>query len=108
MTLSKKGSRKIIVGNEEYRWTISASTKGRIVLIAEHRNEKGQRIEVLIKSDSNEFWVEFPHVEGLNLKIIKPNEVAMIISEAVGQGWKPREKGRPLVFVWDNPKLKFR
>lgn len=32
----------------------------------------------------------------------------MIITEAVGQGWKPREKGRPLVFDWDNSKLKFR
>ncbi|WP_310829134.1 hypothetical protein [Paenibacillus pedocola] len=54
MTLSKKGSRKIVVGNVEYRWTISATTRGRFVLIVEHGKEKGQRIEVQIQSDINE------------------------------------------------------
>ncbi|WP_261807563.1 hypothetical protein [Paenibacillus sp. N3.4] len=42
MTLSKMASRKIVVGDEEYGWTISATTKGRIVLIAEHGKERGQ------------------------------------------------------------------
>lgn len=105
MTLSKKGSRKMVVGDEEYRWTISATAKGRIVLIVEHGQEKGQKIEVHIQSDINKFWVEFPHVDGLNLKVVKPKEVATIIAEAIAQGWKPREKGSPLVFEWDNDEL---
>jgi hypothetical protein len=109
LTLSNKGSRSIVVGDDEYRWTISATTtKGSIVLIAEHRKEKGQKIEVHIKSDINDFWLEIPHVEGLNLKVVKPNEVAMIISEAIAKGWKPREKGKLLVFDWDNSKLQIK
>ncbi|MNR51877.1 hypothetical protein D3C85_1716200 [compost metagenome] len=75
------------------------------MLIAEHSKEKGQRIEVYVESDINDFWVEFPHVEGLNLKVVKPKEVAAIIVEAMAQGWEPRKKGAPLVFEWDN-KLK--
>lgn len=72
------------------------------MLNAEHEKEKGQRIEVHIQSDINDFWVEFPHVDDLNLKVIKPNEVATIILEAILQGWEPREKGSTLVFEWDN------
>ncbi|MCR8633899.1 hypothetical protein [Paenibacillus radicis (ex Xue et al. 2023)] len=83
MTLSKKGSRRIFVADEEYRWTISASIKGRIVLIVEHRMEMGQRIEVYVQSDINDFWVEFPYVNDLKLKVIKPKEVALIILEAI-------------------------
>lgn len=108
MTLSKKGSRKIVVGNEEYRWTISATTKGHIFLIVEHGKEKGQRIEVHIQSDINKIWSEFPHIDGLNLKVVKPKEVATIILEAIVSGWIPREKGTPLVFDWDNAKLESR
>lgn len=108
MTLSKKGSRKIVVGDEEYRWTISATTRGRIVLIVEHGKEKGKRIEVQIQSDINEFWDEFPHVHDLKLKVVKPKEVAIIIIEAIEQGWRPREKGVPLGFDWDNFSLSSR
>ena len=108
MTLSKKGSRKIVVGDEEYRWTITATTKGQIVLIVEHGTEKGQRIEVQIQSDINEIWVEFPHVDDLNLKVVKPKEVVIIILEANEQGWRPRKKGSPLGFDWDNSSLNSR
>ncbi|MCU6793522.1 hypothetical protein OB236_15565 [Paenibacillus sp. WQ 127069] len=105
MTLSKKGSRKIVVDEEEYRWIISATSKGRIVLITEHGQEKGQRIEVYIESDINEFWVEFPYVDDLNLKIVKPKEVAVIITKAIEQGWRSKEKGAPIVFDWFENKL---
>ncbi|NOU95606.1 hypothetical protein GC093_20575 [Paenibacillus sp. LMG 31456] len=97
MTLSKKGSRKIIVNDEEFRWIISPS-KDFISLIAEHGHEKGRRIEVYIKSDINRLWVEFPHIDDQNLKVITPKDTSFIISEAIKQGWNPKEKGKPMVF----------
>ncbi|CAM4210654.1 hypothetical protein FHS16_000348 [Paenibacillus endophyticus] len=100
MTMPKKGTRKITVGNTTYRWHISATSKGRIVLIAEHNEEKGQKLEVYIASDINDYWVEFPHVEQLNLKLVKPSEVAIILTEAMGKGWRPEEKRPPLLFNW--------
>ncbi|WP_144028788.1 hypothetical protein [Paenibacillus tyrfis] len=103
--LRSKGSRKIVVGNEPYRWIISAASKGYLVLIAEHQEEKGRRLHVHIKSDINDYWVEFPYVDGLNLKIVTPKEVATIISQAIEQGWNPREKGPPMVFDWSGEVL---
>ncbi|MBP1994587.1 hypothetical protein [Paenibacillus eucommiae] len=98
--MSKKGSRKIIVGHEEYKWIVTPSSKGIIALIVEHEEEKGQKIKVFLESDVNEYWVEFPHVDKLNIKIVKPAEVSMIIKEAIVQGWTPRSKGPFLLFNW--------
>lgn len=100
VSLRNKGSRKIVVGNEPYRWVISAASKGHLVLIAEHRQEKGQRLHVHIESDINDYWVEFPYTDSLNLKIVTPKEVAMIISQATEQGWNPKDKGPPMVCDW--------
>ncbi|MCR8842896.1 hypothetical protein NQ117_04325 [Paenibacillus sp. SC116] len=61
VTLSKKGSRTITVENELYSWAISAKGKGSLVLIIGHRMEKGQKIEVHLQSDINDYWTEFPH-----------------------------------------------
>ncbi|WP_054027866.1 hypothetical protein [Bacillus sp. FJAT-28004] len=105
MTLLRKGSRKIVVGNEEYRFIISATAKGTILLVVENGDVSGKRIEVKIESDINDFWVEFPYVEGLNLKLLKPKEVAGIIQEAVKLNWNSREKGSPLLFDWADNKL---
>ncbi|WP_163853630.1 hypothetical protein [Paenibacillus elgii] len=105
MTLRNKGSRKIAVGNEPYRWVISAASKGHIVLIAEHGQEKGRKLQVYIESDINDYWVEFPYVDSLNLKIVTPKEVAAIISQAIEKGWNPKEKGSPMVFDWSGEVL---
>lgn len=98
MTISKKGSRKIIVSQEAFRWVISPSFKGIIVLTVQHEEVSGQIIRVYIESDINDFWVEFPHVEPLNNKVITPAEVSTIIAEAIMKGWDPRKKGTPLSF----------
>lgn len=105
VTLRNKGSRKIVVGNEPYRWIISAASKGHIALIAEHGQEKGQKLHVHIESDINDYWVRFPYVDGLNLKIVTPKEVATMISQAIEQGWNPKENGPPMVFDWSGEVL---
>lgn len=47
MTISKKGSRKIRVGQEAFRWVITPSTKGILVLTVQHDELKGQKIRVM-------------------------------------------------------------
>ncbi|CAM3373502.1 hypothetical protein PALU110988_19215 [Paenibacillus lupini] len=42
MTISKKGSRKIVVEQESYRWVITALSKGIITLTVQHDEVKGQ------------------------------------------------------------------
>lgn len=58
-----------------------------------------------LESDIKEFWVEFPHIETLNNNVVMPAEVALIIPEAINQGWKPREKGALLSFKLSGRKL---
>lgn len=99
MTISKKVSRKITIGREVFRWVISPSSKGVIVLTVHHEEVSGQIIRVYIESDINEYWVEFPNVESLNNKVVKPSEVASIITEAMKQGWNPKKKGTPISFA---------
>lgn len=98
MTIRKKGSRKITIGHEVLRWVITPSSKGIIVLTAQHDEIKGQLIRVYIESDINEFWVEFPYVESLDCKVVKSAEVAAIIIDAIKQGWNPRGSGSPISF----------
>ena len=66
MTISKKGTRKITVRQELYKWVITPSAKGILTLTVQHNEVNGQLLRVDIESDINEFWVEFPYVETLN------------------------------------------
>lgn len=98
MTISYRGSRKLTIGQEAYRWIVSPSGKGSLVLTVQHDDFNGQLIRVSVESDVNEYWIEFPNVKSLNMKAIKPSDVATIIIEAMKQGWTPKDKGKPLSF----------
>lgn len=74
-------------------------------MTVQHDEVKGQLLRVDIESDINEFWVEFQHVESLNNKIVTPAEIALIITEAIRQGWKSREKGSVFSFKLSENKL---
>jgi len=106
MTLTKKKSRPITIDNERYRWLISPRTKGIIAFIAEKENSNGSVIEVKIESDINEFWTEFPNVNGLDLKVIKPKDAELIIRQARNLGWDPELSGKPNKFEYDGNELK--
>ena len=104
MSLSKKNSRTIKVDGTDFRWTISPKNN-QVIFVAESIDEKGRKIEVTIDSDINRYWVEFPNVDGLNLKVIKPKDVEQIITQALRTGWVPSDKGVPLKFKFENEKL---
>lgn len=104
MALNKKKSRRIIVDKEEFRWTISPGS-GYLIFVAEKEGVKGKKIEVYIDSEINYFWVKFPDVNDLNLKVIKPKDSASIIKQALTLDWHPEEKGKPIVFDLVSDKL---
>jgi hypothetical protein len=104
MTINKKSSRKIVVNDEYFVWTVSPGS-GYIILIAELETYKGRRLEVYIASDIDNLWVNFPNTEHLNLKIIRPKDVEYFIRQALEQGWNPKEKGEPIVFKFDGKQL---
>jgi len=104
MSLPKKKSRTITIDNIQYRWIVGPND-GYNVFVAEKENVKGRKIEVYFDTDINALWVEFPNVESLNLKILKPKDAESIIKQAQKIGWNPDEKGKPLVFDWIEDKL---
>lgn len=97
MTINKKDGRKITVNAEPYIWTLSPDS-GFIVMVAEHAFVRGSRLEVYIQSDIDSVWVNFPHTEHLNQKIVRPKDAAHFITQAIELGWNPVEKGAPAVF----------
>ncbi|MBY0013939.1 hypothetical protein [Paenibacillus typhae] len=107
MTINKKDGRKITVNAEPYIWAISPDS-GYIVMVAEHESVKGRRLEVYIQSDIDSFWVNVPHTEHLNQKIVRPKDAAHFINQAIERGWNPQEKDAPAVFVLDGDILKSR
>jgi len=107
MALNKKKSRVITIDNEKFRWTISLGS-GYLIFVAEKEAMKGRKIEVYIASDINEYWVDFPNVTDLNLKIVTPKDAASIIQQVLKLGWNPEEKGSLIVFDWVNDQLEKR
>jgi hypothetical protein len=97
MVLRKKNSRIITVENVRYRWVISPNN-GYCVLVVQKDEVAGSKLEVYFNTDINSFWVTFPNVADLNLKLLKPKEVESIIRQALEQGWKPDERNNSLAY----------
>lgn len=107
MTIDKKSSRRITVGEDNYIWTISPGC-GYIIVIVEHEITRGMRLEIYIESDIDSIWLNFPNVEHLNIKIVSPRDINFFIGQALDLGWNPQEKGKPVVFEFDGKALKRR
>lgn len=105
MAISKKNSRLIECDGRKFRWTISPATDY-IKFIAEEAEKSGRKIEVTITSDIDRLWLEFPNISNLNLKVIKPKDVASFISQALKDGWNPEEKGSPFKYRLQGDELK--
>lgn len=97
MTLIKKATRTIKINNETFRWVISPNNDY-IVLVVENNDIKGSKINVYIETDIDKYWINFPKVENMNLKVIKPKDVEFIIKQAIKQGWDSKKSGKPIIF----------
>jgi hypothetical protein len=97
MALPKKKARIITVDRIQYNWLVGPND-GFNLFVAQKLGVQGQKIEVYFNTDLNAHWTELPYTSPLNLKIIKPREAAVIIQQALQLGWRPDEKGKPLVY----------
>jgi len=98
MTLSKRKSRKIVVNDEEYRWSPSQDS-GFMVLVVQIESGKGKKLEIVISDDKNvvvengNYSIENGDVDKL---LITPSLVQKLITDALSMGWNPKELGSPV------------
>lgn len=97
MALPKKKSRLITIDAHQFRWLVGPND-GYNVFVAQKEEVNGQKIEVYFETEINKVWTEFPHIQNMNLKILKPKDAESIIRQAIQLGWYPDAHGRPLVF----------
>ena len=97
MAINKKHTRLITCNGRKFWWKVSPQNS-LIKFIAGDGENNGRMIEVLIESDINRFWVEFPDVSELNLKVITPKDAASFILQALANGWNSEEKGSVLKY----------
>jgi hypothetical protein len=110
MTLSKRKSRKIVVGDEAYRWSASQDS-GYMVLVVQKSSGQGKRLEVIISDDKNiviekgSYSVE---VGGGSKLVITPRLVEKVITDALSVGWDPNERGAPVALSLVDGSLQIR
>lgn len=100
MTLANKGTRKITVDAEYYRWVVSPDS-GYLVLVVEHLTSAGQRIAVTIPS--RDYWLDFKDLthgkieyDPKDYRPITPALVRKIILDALELGWSPQSAGKEI------------
>lgn len=98
MTLPQKGTRRITVDGEAYRWVVSVR-RGAIRVAVEHAEVPGQRLDAYFEChdtytrDASGDW-RFKS-QG---RSIKPRIVQQLIREALRRGWQPTQRGlKPLM-----------
>jgi hypothetical protein len=82
MTLARKGSRKIVVGETTYRWTIDANDAPGLGIVVEAAEDPAQKIVT---------WVDHGN-------IVTPAVVRHCILAALDEGWRPDQRGPQLSF----------
>ncbi|MCL2873277.1 MAG: hypothetical protein FWF41_10000 [Betaproteobacteria bacterium] len=96
MSITKKGSRRIMVGGITYRWMVRPKptydqglTWGALSFAVELEVSGQSILIVTIDAPRPDNWV------GEQGFVITPSLVAQAIEQALAQGWKPESKGSP-------------
>jgi hypothetical protein len=96
--------RTILIDGIKYRWLVEPN-HGYNVFVAQKEGVEGRIIEVYFATDIASYWIEFPNVDNLNLKVFMPKDSEIIIRQALQLGWDPEEKGSPIVYDLIDNKL---
>lgn len=102
MSLPRKGSRTVTVGDHRYRWHVRRSPTDRqataaapmCVAIERIADEPGTVLLVDLRVSRPDNWTS-PHQTAL-----KPATVRAIIAAALGAGWQPERPGAAYRFAY--------
>ena len=100
MTLSRRNSSAITVGDVTFRWTIVARSQSEtdMVRLVVQPPEHGQRLTVEIPS--RDHWLKFDEPEPeFNYRCITPSLVRKCMDMALDLGWSPDAKGPQLSYL---------
>jgi hypothetical protein len=98
MAMQQKGSRRMVVDGQTYRWRIrrSASSSqlsyGTALIIAVEHADGGAVLVVACDGARHGNWIELPGTT------VTPSRVAALIRRALAAGWTPTEPG-PAFFL---------
>lgn len=86
MGIAKKGTRRIVVDGENYRWVVSPDDEPGLGIVIEKEDHQGQRLVA---------WVEHG-------TIISPGLVKRVILYALTLGWSPMERKSQMTIGLDD------
>ncbi|MBX9580575.1 MAG: hypothetical protein K2X87_09730 [Gemmataceae bacterium] len=105
MTMPKRGSRRIIVDGEAYRWVVGPND-GYMVLAVERADGSGRRLEAYFRyHDQYETAGAGSYRVVGQRRSIRPGVVRTVILYALARGWQPSTPGREPFRVRDADSL---
>jgi hypothetical protein len=93
MAMPKKGTRRIAVGGQTYRW-LASPNDGHITLLVELAEEPGQRVEAYFRYHDRyeSLGVGVERIVG-QARSIGPGTARAVIEAALRGGWQPARRG---------------
>lgn len=98
MAIPKKGSRKIVVNDVEYRWRVRRKTDYWNLLSGDGLNfavEKSENGNCVLHVKLDGFGHFGSWANNLQTLVITPALVAQAIEIALEKGWQPEKEGKP-------------
>ena len=92
MPLARKGSRRIRVGDTDYRWVV-APDSGYMHLVVEAADCPAQRLAVLVDYGDSEIPAADVSPSDIPQRAVTPAFVRRCIEFALASDWRPTERG---------------
>ena len=101
MSITKKGSRRIVVDGTVYRWMIRRKpSRGQadyaepLTFAVVQENIRGSLLHVNMNAARYDIMYDVPH------SVVSPKTVAVAIHKALTAGWQPGHGGGTFCIVW--------
>lgn len=110
MAILKKGSRRIVVNGQAFRWRVNERSiklegilSSQLTLVVELVETNGSKLIVNSSQPFTEDWFKHRHVwQTVGPISILPSQVATLIQKAIETGWEPKKQGETFIL---NPTL---
>ena len=105
MAILKKGSRRIVVEGQIFRWRVNERSSkldgiwsSWLTLVVELAEASGSKLIVSNSQPFSEDWFKLQAVWQTVPPIpIFPSQVATLIQKAIKSGWEPKKQGKPFI-----------